>query len=125
MSIKARLHRIARSWQGRLSGKDLHYTQDDAFLILTNLGLQMSPETLAYLTGSAEQLEEFMEALHLTEKEIGQEIVEEGNQITAEFDPKVYEVDGEAIFTIRYKEAETIIAEIRLPHITPRDSDAK
>ena len=120
MSIKARLNRIGRSWKGQLYGSDIHYTQDDAFMILTELGLQMSPQTLAYLTGSAEMLEEFLEALHSTEKEIGREIVLEGRMIDPEFDPKVYEVDGEAIFTIKHKEVEMIMGEIPLPHVTPR-----
>ena len=124
MSIKSRLHRIARSWKGQLHGKDIHYTQDDAFLILTDLGLQMSPETLAYLTSTAEMLEEFMEALHWTEKEIVRHIVEDGNRISPEYDPKVYEVDGEAIFTIKHKEVEMIMAEIRLPHVTPKSPAA-
>ena len=119
MSIKARLNRIARSRKGALLGSDIHYTQDDAFLMLTELGLQMSPETLAYLTGSAEMLEEFLEAVHLTERDLGEEIVLDGRQIDPIYDPKVYEVDGEAIFTIKHKGVEMIMAEIPLPHSTP------
>ena len=122
MSIKARLDRIRRSWKGQLFGTDIHYTQDDAFLILTEMGLQMSPATLSYLTGSAEMLEEFLEALHLTEKEIKAQIVVDGRMIDPEFDPKVYEVDGEAIFTLKYKGVEMIMAEIPLPHATPHSA---
>lgn len=118
MSFKARLNRIGRSWKGQLYGSDIHYTQDNAFMMLTELGLQMSPQTLAYLSGSDEMLEEFLEALHTTEKEIKQEIVIEGRMINPEYDPKVYEVDGEAIFTIKVDGVEMIMAEIPLPHPT-------
>ena len=111
MSVRKRLKRVVKSWTGVLSRDEIYYSYDDARMILTDLGMQMSPEALAYLTSSEEIMEEFLGQVSAVEKKLGLNIIKDQYSIDPELQPKVYEIEGEIIITILHKGVESILVE--------------
>ena len=118
MSNLKRLYRVFKSWTGKVS-RDVYYEFDDARMILTDLGIQMSPETFAYLNSKDELLDSFLHQIYATEDHTGRFLIENHTAIDPIYEPKVYELDGKATFTIQVKGKEIIFAEFDLPHETP------
>ena len=111
MSVRNRLKRVVKSWTGVLSRNEIYYSYDDARMILTELGMDMSPEAFAYLTGSQEIMDEFLGQVSAVEKKLGINIILDNSRIDPELSPQVYEIDGEIIITILDKGVESILVE--------------
>lgn len=114
MSNLKRFTRILKSWKGKIS-RDEYYEVDDAFMILTDLGLQMSPETLEYLTSKDIFKNDFIDGIYAAEEKIGKMIIIDHQRIDPDYDPKVYEEGKEVFFTVKIKGKETVFAEFPLP----------
>ncbi|MCB9231356.1 MAG: hypothetical protein H6581_06830 [Bacteroidia bacterium] len=114
MSNLKRLTRVIKSWKGKIT-RDVYYEGADAFMILTDLGLQMSPQTLAYLTSSDSLKDDFVDGLYAAEEKAGKLLVVDNQMIDPAYDPKVYEEGREVIFTVKIKDKEVVFAEFPLP----------
>lgn len=116
MSELDRLARVIRSWTGSKRLRSSVYEHDDPVMILTELGTQISPETLAYLTAETMRKEEVLNQLHAAEEELKKEIIKENTFIDPELDPRFYEETDRAVITIQHKKKEIIIADLPLPY---------
>lgn len=114
MSNLDRLKRIAKSHIGRFRGR-AEREHDDARMILTELGLQMRPEVLEYLTDSSFLREDFLQCLHAAENELGTDLVADHDHIDPKYEPKVYEEDGKVVFSVTRRKEEYVFAEFELP----------
>lgn len=112
MGTLDRLERIARSWTGRLK-RDRYYDQPDIFMILTDLGMQMKPETLAWVSHNATAMEEVAQGLYAAEDKLGITIVNDEKVIDAKFEPRVVEEDGKFAITITHKGKEYVVVEMK------------
>lgn len=119
MSEFNRIKRIVGSWVGNVRrGKKrrlAQYQDDDALLILNDLGLQMSPEALEYLAGNSTLREDFLIQVYAAEDDLGLDLIKDNVMIDPALDPKVYELEGKIGFTISWKKEEYMIAEFEFP----------
>jgi hypothetical protein len=115
MSEFSRLKRVVGSWIGgmriRKKRRMATYQDDDALLILTDLGLLMSPEALIYVSQNSTRREDFLMQVYSAEEDLGIDIIKSNVMIDPALSPKVYEVEGKIGFTIVHKKEEYLIAE--------------
>lgn len=115
MSEFSRLKRVVGSWIGgmriRKKRRMATYQDDDALLILTDLGLLMSPEALIYVSQNSTRREDFLMQVYSAEEDLGIDIIKGNVMIDPALSPKVYEVEGKIGFTIVHKKEEYLIAE--------------
>jgi hypothetical protein len=115
MSEFSRLKRAVTSWISgmRISKKRrlATYQDDDALLILTDLGLLMSPEALVYVSNNSTRREDFLMQLYAAEEDLRIDIIRDNVMIDPALEPKVYEVEGKIGFTIMHKKEEYLVAE--------------
>ena len=116
MSNLKRLERVVKSWTGKLTRKrKYYYTTENVRLIITDLGIQISPEVFEWLTTNTVAQEEFISQVHESEEVLGIGIVRDFDKIHPELDAKVYEDGQTVMFTLTYKGKERIFAELELP----------
>ncbi|MEL6675891.1 MAG: hypothetical protein AAFR61_27030 [Bacteroidota bacterium] len=127
MSEFKRLTRLLKSRIPRFPRKaEDNYSLSDARMIITDLGMQMSPEALQYLTNDDALLEDFLENIYHLEERVGRKVITEYATINTEFEPKVYEENGELGFSVIYGRKELVYAEYRLPGASdPLDDDTR
>jgi hypothetical protein len=115
MSEFARLKRIVGSWIGaariRKKRRAASYNDDNALLILTDLGMLMSPDALVYVSNNSLRREDFLMQLYAAEEDLNVDIIKDNVMIDPALSPKVYEVEGKIGFTIVVKKEEYLIAE--------------
>lgn len=115
MSEFQRLKRIVGSWIGasriRKRRRAATYNDDNALMILTDMGLLMSPEALVYVSNDSMRREDFLMQLYAAEEDLGVDIIKDNVMIDPALQPKVYEVEGKIGFTIVVKKEEYLIAE--------------
>ncbi len=119
MSDFKRIKRIVGSWVGKVRyGKKRRlavYENDDALLILNDLGLLMTPAALEHIAGNSTLREDFLIQIYAAEDELRLDLVKDNVQIDPALEPKVYEEDGKITFTITWKKDEYLIAEFPFP----------
>lgn len=113
MSNLQRLKRLTKSWIGSLRKRrrSASYEQDDPRMIINELGLQMSPETLTFLADSSYHREDLLVQIHGAEEELDIDLIRNNVEIDPIWDPKVYEDDSLILFTVVVDEEEVIIVE--------------
>ena len=115
MSEFSRLKRIVGSWIGasriRKRRRSAVYNDDNALMILTDLGLLMSPEALVHVSNDSLRREDFLMQLYAAEEDLGVDIIKDNVMIDPALSPKVYEVEGKIGFTIVVKKEEDLVAE--------------
>ena len=119
MSDLKRIKRIVGSWVGKARfGKKRRlsvYQDDDALLILNDLGLQMSPAALDHIAGNSTTREDFLIQIYAVEDDLGLDLIKDNIQIDPALEPKVYEEDGKITFTINWKKEDYLVAEFACP----------
>jgi hypothetical protein len=116
MSDLDRLIRVANSWLGKVrKGKKRRisvYQEDDALMILNDLGMLMSPSALEYIAGNSTLREDFLMQIYAAEDELGIDLVRDNVMIDPALEPKVYEEGNKIVFTVSPKRnKEYVIAE--------------
>lgn len=115
MSEFQRLKRIVGSWIGnvriRKKRRMATYQDDDALMILTDLGMLMSPEALVYVSNDSTRREDFLMQLYAAEEDLGLDLIKDNVQLDPRYSPKVYEVEGKIGFTITHNGEEYLVAE--------------
>ncbi|MEM6804384.1 MAG: hypothetical protein AAF696_23495 [Bacteroidota bacterium] len=116
MSEFKRLARLIKAAIPRMPlGEDRPYQLSDAHMMITDLGMQMSPEALAFMTGDDNRLDDFLMNIYHLENDIRKKAVTEFATIDPELLPKVYEEDGTIGFTVVHKNEEIVFAEYDFP----------
>lgn len=87
------------------------YQDDDALLILTDLGLLMSPEALIHISQNSTRREDFLMQVYSAEEDLGIDIILDNVVIDPALSPKVYEIEGKIGITIVHKSEEYLVAE--------------
>ena len=115
MSELQRLKRVFGSWVGNIRHRKQRrsgvYTHDDALLIITELGLLMSPAALVFVSGNSTRREDFLQQVYMSEDELGIDIIKDNVQIDPKWNPMVHEEGNKVAITIIHKGEELIIAE--------------
>jgi len=106
--IKAAIPRFPRS-------EDRQYQLSDAHMMITDLGMQMSPEALAFMTDDDNRLDDFLMNIYHLEADIRKKAVTEFATIHPDLSPKVYEEDGKIGFSVVHKKEEIVFAEYDFP----------
>jgi len=110
-----RLKRVAQSYLPHLSSEaNREYSYEDARMMLTDLGLQMSPEVLDTLLSRLDVLDDFILSIYQLEKEIKRtDIVTEFCTIDMKYEPHVYADSRFIGFTITHEDEEILFAEYK------------
>lgn len=115
MSELQRLKRVFGSWVGKIRHRKVRrtsvYNQDDALLILTELGMQMSPQALEYVSGNSTRREDFLQQVYLSEDELDVDLIEDNVRIDPRWNPTVREEGNKIAITVIHRREEMIIAE--------------
>jgi hypothetical protein len=115
MSELHRLKRVFGSWIGKLRHRKLRRTSvyefDDALLILTDLGMLMSPEALEYVSGNSTRREDFLQQIYMSEDELGIDLIQDNVRIDPQWNPLVREEGNKIAITIIHRGEELIVAE--------------
>jgi hypothetical protein len=115
MSELKRLKRVFNSWLGQARKTKKRrlstYDQDDPRMILTELGLQMSPDALIFMTDDSFRREDFLMQIYAAEDELDVDLILDNRELDPRWDPKVYEEEGKIIFTVTVRKDEFVIAE--------------
>jgi hypothetical protein len=115
MSELKRLKRVIGSWvagfRHRKKRRVSIYEHDDALLILTDLGLMMSPEALEYVSGNSTRREDFLQQLYMSEDELNIDLIENNVRIRPDLSPSVREEGTKIAFTVLHRGEELIVAE--------------
>ena len=116
MSDFKRLERLAKSLIPRIPrDEDRQYTLEDARMMLTDLGLQMSPAVLRFLTEDDNKLDDFLMNVYQLEQKFRRKVITDFATLAPDLDPKVYVEDGKAGFSVTRKGKEIVFAEYDLP----------
>ena len=116
MSELYRIKRIVKSLIPRTPrNPERRYSYSDARLIINDLGMSLSPETLAYLVDSDEVLEDFVLSMYEMEYTLNRKATNEITVIDPELKPKAYEEDQRVVFTVFYDNEEWVFAEYSTP----------
>lgn len=117
MSELQRLKRVFDSWLGQVRKTKKRrlssYDQDDPRMIITELGLQMSPDALVYMTDDSVRREDFLHQVYAAEDELDIDLIRDNREIDPALDPKVYEEEGYIVFTAMVDGEEFVIAEFK------------
>jgi hypothetical protein len=115
MSEFNRLKRAVGSWIGGLRHRKKRrvstYQSDDALMILSDLGMQMSPEALIFVSGDSIRREDFLMQLYAAEDDLNVDLIKDNVMLDPALNPKVYEVEGKIGFTVVVKKEEYLVAE--------------
>lgn len=115
MSEFQRLKRVVNSWIGnvrlRKKRRLATYQDDDALLILSEMGWKMSPAALEYVSGNSTRREDFLQQIYAAEDDLGVDLIRDNVMLNPDLDPKVYEVEDKIGFTVTYKGEEYLVAE--------------
>lgn len=112
MSDLQRLERIAKSLIPRIPrGANRQYKLEDARNMINDLGMQLSPEALAFLIDNDVFLDDFLMGVYHLEGLTGQKVTTDFATIDDKFSPKAYEQDGKIVFTAMWKDKERVFAE--------------
>ncbi|MDX1906097.1 MAG: hypothetical protein SF053_03625 [Bacteroidia bacterium] len=115
MSDLHRLERLAKSLIPRFpQGGERYYTHSDARLAINGLGLNLQPETLAYLVEHDVILEDFVNSLYHLEHRTGKSVLTEFAEIDPDYTPAVYEESGKVVFTVVVRGKEIVFAEYQI-----------
>ena len=93
MSNIDRLKRVVKSWYAGLRKKrrSAVYEQDDPRMIINDLGLQMSPEGLAFIADSSFHREDMLMQIYAAEEELDRDLVVDNTHLDPVYSPKVYD----------------------------------
>ena len=123
MSEFQRLKRVVNSWLGgvriRKKRRVATYQDDDALMILTDLGLLMSPEALVFVSNNSTRREDFLQQLYAAEEDLRIDIIKDNVMIDPALSPKVYEVEGKIGFTVVVRKEEYLVAEFAFEKPAP------
>lgn len=115
MSEFQRFKRVVRSWVGgvrhRKKRRLATYQEDDALMILNDLGWKMSPAALQYISGDSTRREDFLMQIYAAEDDLGVDLIKDNVMLDPVLDPKVYEVESKIGFTVTIKKEEYLVAE--------------
>lgn len=115
MSELQRLKRVFGSWVGKIRHRKKRrhaiYEDDDAILILADLGLHMSPEAFEFVSGSSSRREDFLQQLYMSEDELGIDLILDNIMIDPRWKPRVVEEGMRIAFLATVRGEELIIAE--------------
>lgn len=115
MSDLQRLKRVFGSWVGKLRHRKKRrssiYEDDDSLLILTDLGMQMSPEALEYVSGNSTRREDFLQQLYMSEDELDIDLIQDNVRLDPKWKPNVREEGKRIAFTVVVRGEEMIVAE--------------
>lgn len=115
MSELKRLRRVFGSWVGGMRHRKKRrisiYEHDDALLILTDLGLLMSPAGLEFVSGNSTRREDFLQQIYISEDELDIDIIQDNVRINPSLAPNVREDEKTIQFTIIFRGEELIVAE--------------
>lgn len=112
MSNLSRLKRIVRSWTGAWKKRRQDdYTLDDPNIIITELGLQLSPEGLRFMLDNEARRDSFLQAVYELEEDFDMDIIVESRMIDPELNPRAYEEEDLIFFTIELDNEEVLLAE--------------
>lgn len=108
-----RLKRVVMSWVGglRKRRRNAVYEQDDPRMIINDLGLQLSPEGLAFIADSSFHREDMLMQIYAAEEELDRDLVVDNNRLDPAYSPKVYEKDDRIVVTMVVKGEEVVIFE--------------
>ncbi|MEM0997267.1 MAG: hypothetical protein AAGN35_09320 [Bacteroidota bacterium] len=119
MSELKRLKRVFDSWLGQVRKRKRRrlstFDQDDPRMIITELGLFMSPDALVYMTDSSTRREDFLMQIYAAEDELDVDLVKDNREIDPRWSPRVYEEDQQIVFTATVDGEEYVIAEFPWP----------
>jgi hypothetical protein len=115
MSEYQRLKRVVKSWIGgariRKKRRLSTYQDDNALLILNDLGWKMTPAALEHIAGNSTRREDFLMQIYAAEDDLGVDLIQDNVMLNPAYDPKVYEVEGKIGITATIKGEEYLIAE--------------
>jgi hypothetical protein len=115
MSEFQRFKRIVRSWVGGVRHRKKRrvgtYENDDALLILNDLGWKMSPAALEHVAGNSIRREDFLMQLYAAEDDLGVDLIRDNVMLNPDLNPQVYEVENKIGFTVTVKGDEYLVAE--------------
>lgn len=118
MSELHRLKRVFDSWIGQIrKGKKRRvgvYEEDDALLIINDLGMKMSPEALVFMTENSTRREDFLMQVYIAEDELDLDLIRDNVMIDPLYDPQVYEEEGKVVFAATVDGDEYVIAEFEM-----------
>jgi len=110
-----RLRRIVKSLIPRFKRKEgrKNFQLNDAKHMLNELGMQMSPELLEYLTQDDRKLDEFIEGIYALEDDLGIPVIDDFGAIRTDLLPKVYvEKENKLVgFSVTYAGEEVVFVE--------------
>lgn len=120
MSEFYRIKRVVSSWlAGRVKRRrTATYEQDDARMILNELGLQMSPEALAFVADNSFRREDMLVQIYAAEEELNVDLILDNVMIDPIWDPKVYVGDKKFAITVTVRREEVVIVEFDYPEAT-------
>lgn len=115
MSEFSRFKRIVGSWIGaariRKKRRSASYNDDNALMILTDLGMLMTPDALVYVSNNSNRREDFLIQVYAAEEDLNVDIIKDNVMINPALNPMVYELEGKIGFTILVKGEEYLVAE--------------
>jgi len=116
MSELHRLQRIIKSVIPHTPrSADRRYDFGDARMMINDLGMELSPKTLAHLVNSDTVLDDFIHSVYELEHKLGRKSTTDLSIFDPELQPKVYEEGKRVLFTIVIKGEEWIFAEYEIP----------
>lgn len=116
MSQLKRLERLVKSLVPRFPrDPKRQYTLDDARMMINEMGMDLQPQTLAYLVDNEEFLDEFINSVYHVENKLGKGIITESATIDPIYEPQAYEEDGNVGFTVKLRRKEVVFAEYEIP----------
>ena len=113
MSNIDRLKRVVRSWVGglRKRRRTAVYEKDDPRMIINDLGLQMSPEGLAFIADSSFHRQDMLVQIHAAEEALDRDLVISNSYLDPAYSPKVYEEEDRIVVTMIIRDEEVVIFE--------------
>ena len=120
MSEFTRIKRIVSSWLGsmRKRRRSATYEQDDPRMILNDLGLQMSIETLEFVADNSFRREDMLMQIYAAEEELDMDLVLNNVQFDPIWEPKVYTGEGMFFITVQARGEEYVVVEFDYPAAT-------
>ena len=117
MSEFYRIKRIVNSWLGSRNKRrrSATYEKDDPRMILNDLGLQMSPEALAFVADDSFRREDMLMQIYAAEEELDVDLVLDNVRFDPIWDPKVYVGDQKFAITVVVRREEVVVVEFDYP----------
>ncbi len=116
MSELYRIKRIVKSLIPRTPrDSERRYSYADARLMINDLGMDLSPEVLAYLVDTDTVLEDFVGSVYELEYMLKRRATTEITTLDPELVPKAYDEPPRVVFTIQHDGEEWVFAEYTIP----------